>query len=280
MAKQGKSTGMIKWDEQLAKEAELAAAQEAKVGGGKFISLKGGIMTFDGAQLPNNQLACVIVDSLFENVMYEGAYDPDNMSPPACFAFGRDEKSLAPHEVVVEANQAVCSDCASCPNNQWGSAEKGKGKACSNRRRLALIAAGSFDSQGRFIPDLDETVMAEAQLAFMKLSPTNTKGWAGYVHQLAQVAKRPPHGVITKIRVVPDPKTQFRVIFEMVENVSNELMGIIMKRREEAQGAIEMPYDLTPAPAPEPPQRRQPARPVAKPMGRQQAAPPARGKKY
>lgn len=281
MAKDKKNakTGMIPWDEQLAAEAEALAATEVRTGGGKYISLKGGLMTFDGAPLPGNQLACVVLDSMFENVYYEAAYDPESPAPPTCFAFARDDKSLTPHQVVVEAGQAVSEDgCASCPHNQWGSAEKGKGKACSNRRRLALIVAGSFDKQGQFNPDLDEAVVAESQIAFLKLSPTNTKAWAGYVHQLLQLAKRPPHGVVTKIKVEPDPKTQFRVTFEMVENLDNNVMGTIMQRREEAKGLIEQPYDLTP---PEPQQ------PVARgnqrqPMGRGQQRPAAKpaGRKY
>ncbi len=42
--------------------------------------------------------------------------------------------------------------------------------------------------------------------------------------------RRPPYGVIARITVVPDAKAQFKVEFEMLEEVPDELAEIVMAR--------------------------------------------------
>jgi hypothetical protein len=56
--------------------------------------------------------------------------------------------------------------------------------------------------------------------------------------------KRPPLGVFTKIKVVPDANSQFKVTFEALGLVPNELMKAIMDRKPEAVSTIESPYKL------------------------------------
>lgn len=273
-----KNTGLINWDEELAKQAALSASREANGGGGNFVSIKGGILAFQDAAMPNNEMAVIVVDNILENVHYAGAYDANNPSGPDCFAFGREEQDLAPHQAVLDAGTQQHDKCVGCPLNEWGSAETGKGKGCRNTRRLALIPAGSFDKQGVFsFPDAEDHFDA-AEIAFFKLPVTSVKGWAGYVKQLAATHNRPPWGVVTKIKVVPDQKTMFRVIFEAVEKVPNELMDAVAKRHKEAEALIDFPYTIgeAPAPAPAAPARRQPMAPPA----RRGAAPAPSRKKY
>ncbi len=42
--------------------------------------------------------------------------------------------------------------------------------------------------------------------------------------------------------VQPDAKTQFKVLFEALDTVPNELMTAVMQRHTEAQAVIEFPY--------------------------------------
>lgn len=58
-------------------------------------------------------------------------------------------------------------DCAGCPLNQWGSAAKGKGKACKELRRLLVLVDGW------------------ALPALMTLPPTSNKPWDAYCSGLA-----------------------------------------------------------------------------------------------
>jgi hypothetical protein len=240
-----KSKALMKWDEELAKQAEQSAAMEASAGGGQFFSLKSGVLSWQDAPLPNNQMAVIIVDHVMENVFYEGEYDSQNPMGPTCFAFGRDESKLAPHKVVVEAHNQQCGAsglCAGCPQNEWGSADKGRGKACKNTRRLALLPAGTFSQNGKLELINDDEHYASTPIGYLKLPVTSVKGFGGFVKQVAGTLRRPPHGIVTKVRVQPDGKDQFKVLFEPLVNVPDSLMGVIMKRHEETKSVIEFPY--------------------------------------
>ncbi len=266
--KKSTSTAVQKWDEELAKRAQIAAKVEESTATGQFFSLKGGVLTFNDAPMPGNMMGCIVLDSVLENVYYEGDYDPDNIQGPKCFAFGRDEKTMEPHKIVTEANNQMCGSsglCQGCDMNEWGSADKGRGKACRNTRRLGIIGAGTFDN-GKFKPFTDSEQFESGAVGYMKLPVTSVKGYAAYIKQLAGALKRPPFAVYTKIAVVPDPSTQFKVTFEPIAQVPDELLGIIMKRVDEVEASIMFPY--TPFDESE--------KPAPKRGGK--AAPPARGK--
>ena len=89
--KKPQTTALVTWDEELARQAEIAASMEASAGGGQFFSTKGGILSWQDSPLSGNQMAVIILDSILENVFYEGHYDPDAPQSPTCFAFSRDE---------------------------------------------------------------------------------------------------------------------------------------------------------------------------------------------
>jgi hypothetical protein len=271
MPKGKQTTALAKWDEELAKQAQVAAGMEQGTGTGQFFSLKAGVLAFAGSPFPGNELACVIADGVLENVYYEGKYVEGVANAPKCFAFGRDEAAMEPHEVCVKAKTAQCDACRECRMNQWASAETGKGKACRNSRRLALIPAGSFDAQGRLELIEDEEHYRGAELAYLRLPVTSVKGYAAYVKQLAATLKRPPHGVITRVKVVPDQQTQFKVVFSAIQPVPDAVMGVIMQRHAEAAEVISFPY----------PAWEGAAKPAAKgPVNRAAAPAPGRGRKF
>ena len=258
------------WDEQLAQYADQAATMEANTGGGQFFSVRGGILTFQDAPLPNNEMAVIILDTIFENVYYEGRYDPDTPMSPTCFAFARDEAELEPHVIVSDAGQDQSTDgCKSCEHNEWGSAETGKGKACRNTRRLAMIPAGQFDRNGD-LELLDD--IASAGIGFMKLPVTSVNGYASFVKQIAGTLRRPPFGIITRVSVVPDPKTQFKVLFEPIDKVDDSMVEDILARVEEAKTLIDFPYQLD--------EVEEEPKPKAKSKAKAKAPAARRGRKY
>lgn len=237
-----KSKAVVSWDQKLAEQAQVAAGMEASTAGGQFISAKGGILTFNDVPFERNQMAAIVLDSILENVFYEGTFDPDVPQGPTCFAFARVEDKLKPHEVVVKAGNDIHSHCAGCPMNEFGSADIGRGKACRNTRRLAIIPAGSFDDRDKLEMIDDPQHYASAALAFLKLPVTSVKGYSAFVKQVSGALKRPPHGVIVRIKAVPDPKSTFKLIFEAICKVPDELMEVIMQRNEEAKAVIDFPY--------------------------------------
>lgn len=233
------SKAVVNWEERLAAEAEVAAKMEESSGGGEFFSLKNGILSWQDAQMPNNEMAVVICDSIFETIYYEDEYDPDSPAGPTAFALGRVQEELEWHENSREDFAGtLCSESEVC---EWGSAERGKGKAARETRRLALIPAGRLDRDGEFTAFEDESDF-NSSLAYMRLPVTSIRAYAGYVRQVSQTLKRPPFGVFTRIWLEPDDKDQFHVCFEALEAVPDDLMNKIFERHDEAKEAIMFPY--------------------------------------
>src|ERR1700761_5118895 len=140
-------TNLVNYNEKWAQQAAQYAEQE-KLVGGTFISTRGGTLSIGEEVLPGNQMVVIVLDVVNENTFYDNKFDPDNRQPPLCYAFGRSADEMAPHEsmqVDLEYFQPQAETCSVCPHNAWGSAEKGRGKACQNRRRIALIPAGYYN---------------------------------------------------------------------------------------------------------------------------------------
>lgn len=233
-------TALTTWDEELAAAAQLAADMEANAAGGSFFSLKGGILAFNGNAFPDNEVYAILLDSIFENVYYEGDYDDADPQPPMCFAHSRVEKNLAPHKVVFEAGNAQHDVCFGCDQNEWGSAEKGRGKACKNRRRLALLGAGT-NNNGKF-ELFPADYLGTAAVGFLPLPVTSVKGYAAYVQRCAALVKRPPWALVTKVKVIPDAATQLKVTFAEALLLPNDVLGVVKGRVEEVKALIEFPY--------------------------------------
>lgn len=254
VAKKTKTPGteVMDWEKEMEQQADLAAsAQRSAGGGGKFFSMKAGVLSFDDTPLPGNQMAVIILADTMENSYYDAAYDPSTPASPKCFAFGHDEDEMEPHEAVDKNDyfERQHSQCAGCPQNEWGSAETGRGKACKNVMRLAMIPAGIYKPTGKgrnitfeYEPIDDIGHFEKADVGFLKLPVMSVKNYSKYVKQVAGDLRRPPHGVITNIYLEPDPKSQFKVSFELVDAVDGEFMPTIMKRHKAELASIDFPY--------------------------------------
>jgi len=254
-------TAMELYKKKMAEKAEKYAHEEKS--GSSYFTTQGGVLKFGDEELPGNEMLVIVLDAIHENTYFEGAFDPDVMLPPTCFAFGRSEKEMQPHENVPDPDedsdsyfemQTELDDdgdpwCDECPFSQWGSADKGRGKKCGNKRRLALIPAGRF-IPGKTRRDSSEMELFEeieqfedAEIAFLKLPVTSTKAWANYVHKLNKDHQAPPFAVYTHIWIEPDEKNAFKVCFDMIEVVEDEdLIEVLFKRNEDAEDVIEQPY--------------------------------------
>lgn len=172
-------------------------------------------------------VAC-IVDFASANYFYQGVYDPDDILPPDCFALGTEVATMAPHDTVA-ANMKQASTCALCPQNQWGSAERGKGKACSNTRLLALLA-----------PDAN----AETPIMVLRVSATGLRPFDAYVGSIARTFQTPPIAVFTSISF--DPALDYPSLrFGEPEPVNAEFFQLAMSRRTEAQRILTTPPDTS-----------------------------------
>lgn len=243
-------TELTPFRQQLEQQAAVYAEQEHLVGG-TFLSLRGGELSFADEVMPGNQVCVIVLDAIRENTYYEGKYDTDQPAAPTCYAFGRgDGQDMAPHESMQSAPdyfKPQAELCHGCAHAEWGSADTGRGKACQNRRRLALIPAG-FYTPKRGSRDFaleifdDPKHFQSADVAYIKLPVLSVKEWSKYVVQLSTSLRLPPHGVITRLFVEPDAKAQYKVGFEVIEEVSEALLPIIMERHAQAEAAIIQGY--------------------------------------
>jgi hypothetical protein len=214
------------WDQQLADAAAEVSSMEA--GSSNFISTRNGILSYNGTPIPGNKLNVVVINHAMENHYYTERFDPDSPASPVCFAFGTDESTMAPHELSSEPQ---AEKCASCPRNQFGSADTGKGKACKNIRRLGVITED----------DLED--VKAAALAVIKIPVTSVKPWKAYVQSLNNTLRRPPFSVVTQIAPVPHPKHQFELTFKLDAQITDGSdLQAIMDRRDAAMEELCSPY--------------------------------------
>lgn len=237
-----KSTEVMSIQERL--RAEVAGIQE-RVGapGGDVISVTQDKMFKlpDGAKHPG-PMDVVIVDFVSSNSFYEHNFDPNNISPPACFAISPNPSQLTPSN-----NSPVrqSDSCATCPMNQFGS--DGKGKACKNTRLLALLPVDA---------DNDTPIMV------LKVSPTGIKAFDSYVTSVARSFQLPPLGVVTEV-CFDDGVTYASLRFKNPR--PNENIELAFARRDEARARLMTEPDVSSYEmAPPPPSKKPAARPAAR----------------
>lgn len=217
----------VSWQDQM--KADAKSMLEAERPSLAMMSFKSGVMAIGENPVPGNEIQCVVIAAVAENQWFKDRYNPDVKSIPACYAIGEGKnQDLVPYEQSKEKQHDYCyrSEGDQCPKFEWGSAEGGgRGKACKERRRLALIPA-------------DGT----SEMLLASIPPTSLKNWSNFVLEVAATTGRPVYGVITKIKVVPDAKNQFSVKFSVVEPVNDAGLEQIMGKRSAALAALLQPY--------------------------------------
>ena len=216
------------FEDQLAAMAmETVKAEQT---GAAFLSTKGGVLTYRNNAITDNKLACVILASPVEHLYYSERYDPTKVVGPKCFAIGAIATGLKPAPNVEAPEHTSCEGCS---KNEWGSATNGgKGKACRETRRMLLIPADSIGTAA---------AVEAAEVAALRPPVTSLKNYASYVQTIAATLKRPPLAVVTEISVVPDAKTQFKVVFTMIKSIDDAdvIQALIKRAGIETKRAIE-----------------------------------------
>lgn len=223
-------TALVKWEEEFANIAK-ENAKNAKVSEGKFLSFKGGRMSFGGADVEDNEIRCVVIGWAYHNAYYDPdePYDPKNPQSPICYATGVGEDEMVPHE---NAPEKQCGGCVDCPFNQFESAKTGKGKACKNGIRLALIAESDLE-------DMDSV-----EVVYASLPPKSIKNWLVYVKkELSERAQRPHWAVVTLMKCIPDSESQFRITFKNEELIEDsDLFTPLKELWKKTMEGIDFPY--------------------------------------
>lgn len=279
------NTELANYDAQLAALAQAGqkTASERAGSGGSFIGTGGGRFKVDGVTLKETELPVVVSDFILENALYTGAYDPDNPQPPVCFAFGREEEEMVPHEdsedpqghpSQEEAGQPG-GKCETCWAFEWGSASTGKGKACKNAMRLGLISADSISSA--------EDV-AKADVKYLKVPVTSVKAFSKHVKDAGEALHLPVQVITTLVTIEPSPKGGHMLSFAAGERVEDKkVIGALLDKHKVVAKEIDFPYQ--PATEQEAPargkggrqQRQAPAKAAGRAPAKTAAKAPAKG---
>jgi hypothetical protein len=239
-----KNTLPVDWEKQMAAAAEMYKQMEAATGGGQFISYKGGTMSFDGAPMKENTIVAVPVEAIFENAFYVHEFDPDDPHPPVCFAFSDSTSTLKPGEDASvlplrmkphpDSSDPQSPDCKSCRHAQFGSADKGRGKACKNIRKIGWLHSDYLKK-----PE----AIASAPLAISKVPATSLTAWAAYVKKVSNVLGKAFYAVVCKhVQVPASGQPGWKLTFEPSSEIPKALLGPVFARHLQAYAELAVPY--------------------------------------
>jgi hypothetical protein len=227
------TTEIANYDEMLAALAKKATKTEKP--SSSSIGVRAGVLSYNGTPVPGNKLGAIIIASTHANLLYEGKYDPNNLSNPVCYAYSEDpdEIELKPHP---KSSKPQSDKCETCPMNQWGSdPDGGRGKACKNTRRLALVPDGVTPED-----------LATAEVATLSLPVMSVKNWGNYVNKLATLFGMPPLALKTVVSTQPDQKSQFKITFDDAGPVDKSLIPGLLAKVQTAQQMLEREYEANP----------------------------------
>lgn len=213
-AKTSTSTALVNVDAEMQAEMEKIQGRIAAVTG-NTISTKGKIFRLpDGSSL-EGPLNVVVVDWALVNKFYPGKFKESDPTPPACFAAAASIAELVPS---TQSPDRQADECASCPNNEFGS--DGDGKACKNTYLLAVLPE-----------DADEN----AEIALLSVPPTSMKAFSAYTNTLKRVGNALPIKVVTEVSF--DPEKDY-VVLQFRALDPNKRYKEHWQRRGEAQALL------------------------------------------
>jgi len=222
---------MKEFEAQMETQAEDDSARVEGGGGSSHISIAGSTFTLGDADL-GDELTGVIIDFANEKVWYDGVYNSEDPSAPACWAIG----SERPNELVPSELSPVpqCDSCEDCEKNEWGSAATGRGKACQDKRRLMIVSMEDL---------LEAESLEDIEISMLKAPAGSVSAYDKYIKGLTKVHKRPCYGVTTTMTFDEDvdyPSLNFSVD-EVIEDAS--VMSRIMELRTLIEDDMIAEYD-------------------------------------
>lgn len=84
--------------------------------------------------VPVESITGIILHNQYSRAYYDRPYGQGENGPPTCSSFTLNGEGVG----------SPGGDCACCRFNQFGSAENGSGKACSEKRFIFLLSPGDF----------------------------------------------------------------------------------------------------------------------------------------
>lgn len=218
-----KTTAVMSIQEQIAQQlARQNEAAQSLRSSGSYIGFKNAQLKVDGIAIPANQLDVRVLAALSERAWYSKDFDADAVQVPDCYALDDD----VPHD---QAKNPQADSCAECAHNKWGSATRGKGKACRESARVIVIPAN--------VP------LASAQMYTAKVPVTSLSTVTSFTSRCGQANKLMGE-FVTKLSVTEDKKTFFKVHLVPVEVTADMDMAALLKAQNAAYELAMTPYPV------------------------------------
>lgn len=235
------------------------AAQQARATSSRTITCRAGVFKMGDQEL-GRQLAVVVLGAVYHNTFFAARWDPNSeANAPTCYAYGQVEAEMRPHASMQSdmgwfqpqtefQPDGMPGLCSTCPKNVFGTSPTGKGKACQNRARLAVVPAGMYTprpNSNDFDLHLfeDPNHFEAADVAFINLPVMSATEWWSYQRNLSgPPTHRPPFGAFTRIFSVPDAQSQFRIKFSLIEPAPLELAQVLLNRHLSTAGDMDRGY--------------------------------------
>lgn len=222
-----KSTSVVNIAEQLKAMAAQVGERTTAPGGDVISITQAKQFKLPSGEKTDGPIDLIIVDFVSASYYYDGLkYDPKMIRPPGCFAIGISPTTLTPSKNSPNKQNESCSKC---PHNEYKSDPHGEGKACKNMRFLACLP-----------PDFDE----KTPFAIIRVSPTATRIFDGYVQSVARQFELPPMGVVTEISINPDLDYP-QLNFGNPKPLSKDKLAIAFSRSNEARARLLVEPDVS-----------------------------------
>lgn len=183
----------------------------------------------DGS-IVNAPMPVVILTFMARNTYYEKGYKEGVISPVSCAAQGfRKNDDLVPYEEGLLDKQA--DSCRECWANEYGSAPQGDGKACQNRKQVAILGINT-DDEGT-------PVELTGEMLRFDTSPTATGKFDKLVGKIAKRYDRPLCCFLVEADIMPAGK-QHAVYFTNEQMLPEELILEAIERVELAKAELDV----------------------------------------
>lgn len=221
------TTQVIDREAELKRQIEAQQRMLSKITtAAKFISFKGGQIIIDGKAIAGSKTEVIPLAFMGERAYFPGEFDPDARQSPACYAYstGDENEIMKPH---AEAREPQAKTCEECDWNKWGSAVKGRGKACRESVRIALIP--------------NKADLTKESVWHCRIPITSVPAFKTYAGELLGFGK-PLHSVVAELSVTPDAKSFFKIHWMPKKATDPKQLGVVETKAAGAQAAIGFPY--------------------------------------
>lgn len=228
------SGAVVPFMERLKRAAQADRTQVAKVGvsNGTQLSFRGGVISKDGKSL-GNTLPVIILRQQFERAYYAEDFDASKTTPPTCYSYDGE----VPHPEAAEPQAITCDGCEWA---EWKSDKRGKGKACKEGLRVALLGAA-----GEVTPE----TLAGGAIATARFSVLNSKDIKQYTEALMD-RYGTTAAVVSVLGCRADPVRQIVNDMTMDRDLSDDELAAVAARMDEADKIITQPYPKMDTPPP------------------------------